>query len=104
MTLGKLFFHLIAALAEFERDIIRDRTQAGLQAARARGKKGGRRPSLDRKQTEMASSMLDTGVSTMEEIAKMFGVSRTTLYRHLKKACPTNPSSNNSASCSIATT
>lgn len=96
---GKLFFHLIASLAEFERDIIRDRTQAGLQAARARGKRGGRRPSLDRKQVEMASSMLDTGVSTMEEIAKMFGVSRTTLYRHLKKACPTNQNSNKSVSC-----
>lgn len=102
--IGKLFFHLIAALAEFERDIIRDRTRAGLEAARSRGKFGGRKPLLDTKQIEMAHSLMNSGVSTMEEISKMLGVSRTTLYRHTKKICQTAPDSNNSVSCLTVTT
>jgi DNA invertase Pin-like site-specific DNA recombinase len=55
---GKLVFHLFSALAEFERDIIRERTQAGLQAARRRGRLGGRRRVMDAKKVEMAKALL----------------------------------------------
>lgn len=52
---GKLVFHVFASLAEFERDLVRERTQAGLAAARARGRKGGRKPVLDAKKREIAN-------------------------------------------------
>jgi DNA invertase Pin-like site-specific DNA recombinase len=80
---GKLIFHVFGALAEFERSIIRERTKAGLDAARARGKKGGRPPSLDAKDLAAAKAMLSDPEITMEEVAKRLQVAPSTLYRHL---------------------
>lgn len=80
---GKLIFHVFAALAEFERDLIRERTMSGLAAARTRGRKGGRKPSLSPKKIQVARQMYAQGDSTVAEIAKVLGVSRATIYRHL---------------------
>jgi len=80
---GKLVFHVFGALAEFERSIIRERTKAGLEAARARGKKGGRPPALVAKDIAAAKAMLSDPEITMEEVAKRLRVAPSTLYRHL---------------------
>lgn len=82
---GKLIFHIFGALAEFERELIRERTRAGLAAARARGRTGGRPRKLDdpRKLT-MARALYDDGTHTVEDICKTLGISRATLYRALK--------------------
>jgi DNA invertase Pin-like site-specific DNA recombinase len=80
---GKLVFHVFGALAEFERSIIRERTRAGLEAARARGKKGGRPPALVAKDLAAAKAMLSDPEITMEEVAKRLRVAPSTLYRHL---------------------
>lgn len=82
---GMLLFHFFGALAEFEREIIRERTMAGLQAARARGRKGGR-PPLDkdpakRKKIEMAKALHADPGHTVEDICKTLHISRATLYR-----------------------
>src|SRR6266852_7483247 len=83
---GKLVFHIFGALAEFERDIIRERTQAGLQAARARGRVGGRPKArtLDTaKKIAMAQSLYDDKNNTIDEICKTLNISRATLYRYI---------------------
>jgi DNA invertase Pin-like site-specific DNA recombinase len=80
---GKLVFHIFAALAEFERTLIRDRTKAGLEAARARGRNGGRPPKLDHAQIKKIRAMLSDPKITKSEIARHFGVTRTTLNRAL---------------------
>jgi DNA invertase Pin-like site-specific DNA recombinase len=80
---GKLVFHVFGALAEFERSIIRERTKAGLEAARARGKKGGRPPALAAKDLAAAKAMLSDPEITMEEVAKRLKVAPSTLYRHM---------------------
>jgi DNA invertase Pin-like site-specific DNA recombinase len=80
---GKLVFHIFGALAEFERDIIRERTQAGLQAARARGRKGGRPKSLTDKKTAMAQALYNDKNNTVDEICKTLNISRATLYRYI---------------------
>lgn len=77
---GKLVFHLFAALAQFERELLRERTIAGLNAARARGRKGGRPASLSPAQKNMALSLMKSGELGISEICKQFGVSRSTLY------------------------
>lgn len=77
---GKLVFHVFAALAEFERNLIRERTRAGLAAARARGRKGGRKPSLDEKQIREIKALLRDPQISVSDVAKRYGVSRTTLY------------------------
>ena len=82
--IGKLFFHIIAALAEFEKDIIRDRTRAGLEAAKARGKTGGRQRKMDDKQQAIAKTLLHNPATTIQEVCKMLSVSRATLYRYVK--------------------
>lgn len=81
---GKLVFHIFAALAEFEREIIRERTTAGLSAARARGRKGGRRPKMTSSKLATARTLYNGKAHTMEQIAEIVGVSRATLYRHLE--------------------
>ena len=81
---GKLIFHIFGALAEFERDIIRERTQAGLTAARARGRKGGRPKSLTPKKAQMAEALYNDKNNTIDEICKTLNISRATLYRYVK--------------------
>ena len=86
---GRLVFHIFGALAEFERDLIRERTMAGLEAARARGRKGGRKPALSKTDIQKAAAMLLDPKITKTEVAQHFGVSRTTLnasLARLKKA------------------
>jgi DNA invertase Pin-like site-specific DNA recombinase len=83
---GKLVFHIFAALAEFERGVIRERTMAGLQAARARGRKGGRPPALKAKDLAAAKAMLKDPEITVLEVARRLGVAASTLYRHLPRA------------------
>ena len=80
---GRLIFHIFAALAEFERSVIRERTRAGLEAARARGRKGGRPRSLDEADLAAARAMLRDPNITVEEVAKRLNVGPATLYRHL---------------------
>ena len=83
---GKLVFHIFAALAEFERGVIRERTLAGLQAARARGRTGGRPPALKAKDLAVAKAMLQDPEITVLEVARRLGVAASTLYRHLPRA------------------
>lgn len=82
---GKLVFHVFGALAEFEREIIRERTKAGLTAARARGRKGGRPKVMDDKKVAIATSLLKDSKYSIDDVCKTLNVSRPTLYRHLKK-------------------
>ncbi|MFA6922603.1 MAG: recombinase family protein [Gallionella sp.] len=81
---GKLIFHIFASLAEFERSIIQERTKAGLDAARARGKRGGRPPALTDKDIQAAKAMLADPNITVEEVATRLKVAPSTLYRHIK--------------------
>ena len=80
---GRLTFHIFGALAEFERSLIRERTNAGLEAARARGRVSGRPPSLDDEDLVAARAMLRDPAITVEEVAQRLGVAPSTLYRHL---------------------
>ena len=80
---GKLVFHVFAALAEFERDIIRERTRAGLDAARARGKKGADLGSWTQKKKTQARTLYNDKANTIAEICRTLRIGRTTLYRYL---------------------
>src|SRR4029077_3530028 len=80
---GKLTFHLFAALGEFERDILRQRVNAGLKAARRRGRVGGRPKSLTETDLKKARALLRSGDYTKAEIAAELVVGRHTLWRHL---------------------
>jgi DNA invertase Pin-like site-specific DNA recombinase len=82
---GKLVFHIFAALAEFERGLIIDRTREGLKATRARGVRSGPKPKLSRQQIAHARNLIDEG-QRHEATAALFNISRTTLYRALLKA------------------
>ena len=82
---GKLIFHVFGALAEFERDIIRERTKAGLESARARGRVGGRPKKLDDKKVVLAKSMMADHSNSITDICDTLGVSKATLYRYLKE-------------------
>jgi DNA invertase Pin-like site-specific DNA recombinase len=82
---GKLIFHIFSALAEFERDLIRDRTKAGLQAARARGKKGGRPAILSSKDIKKMMDYYNDRKNTVDEICKIFSIGRTCFYNYLRK-------------------
>jgi DNA invertase Pin-like site-specific DNA recombinase len=81
---GRLLGHMLAALAEFERALIVERTQAGLKAARKRGAKLGRRPALSEAQRQHARELLDRGESPAA-VAKLLNVCRATLYNSLKR-------------------
>jgi DNA invertase Pin-like site-specific DNA recombinase len=80
---GKLVFHVFASLAEFERDIIRERTMAGLEAARARGKKGGRKRVMDERKIALAARLMKDRDVPISEVCGAVDVSRATLYRYL---------------------
>lgn len=82
---GRLVFHIFGALAEFEHNLIRERTIAGLAAARARGRKGGRKPSMSTADTRKAAAMLKDDKITKKEVAEHFGVSRLTLNKSLAR-------------------
>jgi DNA invertase Pin-like site-specific DNA recombinase len=80
---GRLVFHVFGALAEFERNLIRERTRAGLDAARSRGRKGGRPKKLDTKKQALAVKLYQGKQHPVEEICEMFGISKPTLYSYL---------------------
>jgi len=81
---GKLLFAIFAGIAEFERDLIRQRTNEGLSAARARGRHGGR-PTVDENRIHLAIKMYQSKSCTLSEITKATGVCKATLYKYLKK-------------------
>jgi DNA invertase Pin-like site-specific DNA recombinase len=81
---GKLIFHIFGALAEFERNLIRERTTAGLTAARARGHKGGRPKALTARQLSIAKALYNDKQHSIAEICRTLKISRATLYRALK--------------------
>ena len=89
---GRLIFHMFAALAEFERNLIRERTIAGLTAARARGRKGGRPKKLGQTQVDMALSLYDGRQHTIKEICELIGISKPTLYRYIHARPPEDTS------------
>lgn len=89
---GKLIFHVFGALAEFEHNLIRERTKAGLAAARARGRKGGRKPKLSKADVKKAAAMLRDPAVTKTEVAEHFDVTRMTLNNALEReGYPQNP-------------
>lgn len=80
---GRLVFHVFASIAEFERDVIRERTMAGLEAARARGRKGGRKPVMDERKIALASRLMGDREVSIPQVCEAMGVSSSTLYRYL---------------------
>jgi DNA invertase Pin-like site-specific DNA recombinase len=91
---GKLQFHIFSALAEFERDLIRERTMAGLRAARARGKKGGRKFRLTSEEARMAASLIKDKTHKIKDICKRLGISTATLYRYVSPTGELRPRTN----------
>jgi DNA invertase Pin-like site-specific DNA recombinase len=87
-AVGELAFHMIGSIAQFERRLISERTKAGLDAARARGRKGGRRAKLTTSDIKKAQAMLLDPTVTKSEVAEHFGVSRPTLNKSLSTAPP----------------
>lgn len=83
---GRLVFHLFGALAEFERNLIRERTMAGLKAARARGRSGGRPKKLSAKDLRTIKALLKSGDVPIVTIAEQFGISRSTIHRNAGKS------------------
>ncbi|MEM7374980.1 MAG: recombinase family protein [Bacteroidota bacterium] len=80
----KLIFHMFAALAEFERNLIRERTQAGLKAARARGRLGGRPMALKEDKRKLAVSLYHKKEHSVAKICEMMGISKPTLYKYIE--------------------
>ncbi len=80
---GRLVLHVFGALAEFERELIRERTVAGLEAARARGRKGGRPPAMNRRQVRQAAALLKDPQTVVADVLATFAVSKSTLYRYV---------------------
>ncbi len=83
---GKMFFGFFAVLAEFERDLIIERTKAGLESARARGKTGGRRFILTKAQIRLAQASMGKKETVVSELCKELGITRATLYRYVSPA------------------
>ena len=83
---GRLVLHVFASISEFERDLIVERTRAGLQAARARGRVGGRPAVLTGEKLRVARQMYDSREYTVTAIADTLGISRATVYRHLQRS------------------
>lgn len=90
-AVGRMFFHILGAIAEFEHALMSERTMDGLAAARARGRTGGQKPKLGPRQVKLAREMYEENgedgrrTHTVSQIAAEFGVSRPTIYRHLSK-------------------
>ncbi len=84
-AVGRMFFQILGAIAEFEHALMSERTRDGLEAARARGRTGGQKPKLGPRQARLAREMYETGDLTVAQIAAEFGVTRPTIYRHLDK-------------------
>jgi DNA invertase Pin-like site-specific DNA recombinase len=84
---GRLFLHMLAAIAELEHDLIVERTQDGLVAARVHGRVGGGRTKMTVTKATQARAMYDTGRHTVQEIAETFNVSPGTIHKHLEKDC-----------------
>lgn len=87
-AVGKLVFHVFAALAEFEGSLIRERTHAGLAAVCARGRSGGRKPKLGEKQVREINVLLRDPKIQIADVARRYRVSRTTLYTHVGVVVP----------------
>lgn len=85
---GKLVFHVFGALAEFERNLILERTQAGLSAARARGILGGRPKSLDADKKQVVIDLYNEKKLTVKKICEMMGISKPTLYDYVRDYVP----------------
>lgn len=85
-TTGKLVFHIFGALAEFERNLIRERTQAGLAAARARGRLGGRPKSLDENKRKVVVDLYNKKELMVKEICEMMNISKPTLYAYVRES------------------
>jgi DNA invertase Pin-like site-specific DNA recombinase len=95
---GKLIFHVMGALAEFEHDLIRERTNAGLAAARARGRVGGRpRKLLTDGKVARARQLVEDPHHSIDDICSTLGISRSTLYRYIREAKKTSKNSEPSA-------
>ena len=86
LSSGKLVFHLFGALAEFERNLIRERTQVGLQAARTRGRMGGRPKALNQTKRNLVVKLYDGKHHSVSQIFQMMGISKPTLYKYLQAA------------------
>lgn len=82
---GKFFFHITGAFAELERNLIRERTMAGLNAARARGRKGGRPTAIDKKTFEMALQLYNKKTTPVSDICQRLGIAKRTFYRYLAR-------------------
>lgn len=80
---GRLVFHIFCALSDFERNLIRERTNAGLKSARARGRVGGRPAKMDGKKIEKLKKLYNSREVEIKDLMKMFGISRPTLYRYV---------------------
>ncbi|WP_373543913.1 recombinase family protein [Chamaesiphon sp.] len=80
---GQLIFHMFGALAEFERNLIRERVNAGLVAARARGRTGGRPKALDSKKRDLAISLYEGKQHSIKDICDIMGIGKTTLYKYI---------------------
>lgn len=89
--IGQFFFHVTGAFSELERNLIRERTLAGLEAARARGRNGGRPKALDEEDALMALELHQSNKATIEAISKRFGVAKRTLYRYLERQRSARP-------------
>ena len=90
---GKLVFHLFGALAEFERNLIKERTHAGLQSARARGRKGGRPKVLDQSKRNLVVKLYDEKEHSIKQICQIIGISKPTLYKYLESTRVERPDS-----------